>query len=225
MQSLRFTFDVRHPFRGLEGGIMELSAIAQGNGAPAPHAPKGQTSEGLRQALLDLPPPPQGGGSSSITDRITRAHRKAREILKTAAQITDVYFLYTPAQIWLAAFLTIDRPLAEFYLYSKFPSPSPQSDDNNNNPILALQQKLHQTLSSCSDILRSHEPLSTNTTQMQNLKRIAKKLYRCQNPEKVNNHNNNPATSASATGDESGGGIDADKADRAVKKRRLEQQR
>ena len=23
MQSLRFTFDVRHPFRGLEGGLME----------------------------------------------------------------------------------------------------------------------------------------------------------------------------------------------------------
>src|ERR1700728_3827563 len=29
-QGLRFTFDVRHPFRALEGAVMELQAIANG---------------------------------------------------------------------------------------------------------------------------------------------------------------------------------------------------
>ena len=51
MQSLRFTFDVRHPFRGLEGGIMELRAISQGQGQPAPHLQQSQTPEDLRRAL------------------------------------------------------------------------------------------------------------------------------------------------------------------------------
>ena len=30
-QGLRFTFDVRHPFRALEGAVMELQAIARGD--------------------------------------------------------------------------------------------------------------------------------------------------------------------------------------------------
>lgn len=57
MQSLRFTFDVRHPFRGLEGGIMELQAVAQGLGQPPPLHPQ-QTPDSLRQGLL-APPPQQ----------------------------------------------------------------------------------------------------------------------------------------------------------------------
>ena len=39
-QGLRFTFDVRHPHRGLEGGFMELLALASGDGQPPPHSEK-----------------------------------------------------------------------------------------------------------------------------------------------------------------------------------------
>lgn len=189
MQSLRFTFDVRHPFRGLEGGVMELNAIAQGMGQPAPHLSH-QTPEDLRKDILSIPPQQgQGQRSTSITDRIARAHGKAREILKTAAQVTDVYFLYTPAQIWLSAFFLADKPLAEFYLNTKLgpdqKNQADQSQQQQQNSLSALRGKVLRAITNCSNTLQSYKPLSSDIEQMKNLKRIAKKLYHCQNPEKI----------------------------------------
>ena len=202
MQSLRFMFDVRHPFRGLEGGIMELTAINQGMDVGAPHSTT--AGESLRKELRNLPPLPDDSSRSSTTGRLARAHYHTREMLKSAAQLTDAYFLFTPAQIWLAAFLLVDRPLAEFYLGSKFPAQSKDDD-----VISSLRGKLSQTLADCGRVLQSYEPLSNDPAQMQNLKRIAKKLYHCQNPDKV-------------IGQKTGSEGDSD--DRAVKKRRLDDQ-
>lgn len=185
MQSLRFTFDVRHPFRGLDGGVMELNAIAQGLGQPAPCSSY-RNAEGLRQGLLSVHSQ-QGSSSSStsVSDRITRAYQKSRGILKSAAQITDVYFLYTPAQIWWSAFFLADPPLAQFYLDTKLPPNNNDNDNNDNkNTLSILRTKLSQALSTCQSVLQSYKPLSTDPGQMKNLKRIAKKLYHCQNPDK-----------------------------------------
>ncbi|KAL4925411.1 TFIIH complex kinase subunit CCL1 [Aspergillus undulatus] len=182
MQSLRFTFDVRHPFRGLEGGIMELNAISQGLGQPAPHLPH-QTADSLRRSISSLPPAPNNQPSSSISDRLARAHHNTREILKSAAQMTDAYFLYTPSQIWLAALLIADQPLAEFYLDTKLPPPPPS---DTTHPLSHLRTKLIQTLTSCSAHLNSYKPLGSNPDQKKAMRRIAKKLYHCQNPEKAN---------------------------------------
>ncbi|KAL2862306.1 TFIIH complex kinase subunit CCL1 [Aspergillus lucknowensis] len=181
MQSLRFTFDVRHPFRGLEGGIMELNAISQGLGQPAPHNLQ-QTSDDLRRAMLSLPLPPNTS-SSSISDRLARAHHNAREILKSAAQMTDAYFFYTPAQIWLSALLLADRPLAEFYLDTKLGGAGPDP----THPLTQLHAKLLTTLHNCSTLLQSYKPLASDPDQKKAMRRIGKKLYHCQNPEKVNN--------------------------------------
>lgn len=234
MQSLRFTFDVRHPFRGLEGGIMELQAIAQGIGQPSPLLPQ-QTSEGLRQGLLSLPPA-ANTASSSITDRLGRAHQTTREMLKSAAQMTDAYFLYTPSQIWLSAFLLADQPLGEFYLNTKLP---PATTDANN-PLSALRTKLFSTLESCSAFLKAYKPLSSDPEQMKSLKRIAKKLYHCQNPEKANiaGQKRIPAAAvtagatAASSGSTTAAGTPADgvgesgtsetEAERSAKKRKLE---
>ncbi|RAH66046.1 TFIIH complex kinase subunit CCL1 [Aspergillus aculeatinus CBS 121060] len=183
MQSLRFTFDVRHPFRGLEGGIMELQALAAGQGQPAPHLAATQTPESLQRGLLALP-----SSSKTITDRIARAHHTTREILKSAAQITDVYFLFTPAQIWLAALMLADRPLAEYYLDTKlgFPQSSVQEAEAADG-LAALRPKLLRTLSDCAAMLQAYKPLASDPEQMKTLRRIiGKKLYHCQNPEKVN---------------------------------------
>ncbi len=180
MQSLRFTFDVRHPFRGLEGGIMELSAISQGLGEPAPHLPQ-QTPESLRQAISSLPQPPNNPPSSSISDRLARAHHNTREILKSAAQMTDAYFLYTPSQIWLSALFLADQPLAEFYLDTKLPNPP-----DSANPLHQLRSKLLKTLTACSSLLQSYKPIASDPEQKKVMRRIGKKLYHCQNPEKVN---------------------------------------
>ncbi|KAJ6109999.1 hypothetical protein N7486_002234 [Penicillium sp. IBT 16267x] len=189
MQGLRFTFDVRHPFRGLEGGIMELQAIAQGQGAPGPHLLH-QTPHQLLQRLQSIAPPPVQ--SSSLSDRIARAHGQTRETLKSAAQMTDAYFLYTPSQIWLSALLLADRPLAEFYLDTKLGGPLTATTNGTpdpldlQNPLYELRSKLHTVLTDCSALLQAYTTLSSDPNQMKDLKRIAKKLYHCQNPEKAN---------------------------------------
>ncbi|OJJ48926.1 hypothetical protein ASPZODRAFT_1355993 [Penicilliopsis zonata CBS 506.65] len=241
MQGLRFTFDVRHPFRGLEGGIMELQAMAQGLGQPAPHLPQ-QTPEDLRRALHLIPPNPSASSSSSssssLTDRIAHAHHNTRELLKTAAQMTDAYFLYTPSQIWLSALFIADRPLAEFYLFTKIGSPaslppSTSSSSSSTNPLDALRTKLIHTITSCSALLQAYTSLSTGPEQMKSLKAIAKKLYHCQNPEKVNlagqkrdSANPSPAASTPAAIAAAGGeGASESEMERIAKKRKLELER
>lgn len=191
-QGLRFTFDVRHPFRALEGGIMELSAIANGEGAPSPHHPE-QTPAKLQEAIYAIAST-SASATTSITDRIASAHGKTRQILKTAAQMTDVYFLYTPSQIWFSALLLADKPLLDFYLDIKLgPLPPSSSSHSPTDPaqsmLSAIRTKLSTVLTSCSTILdtylKAHPPnTAPDPARMKNLKRIGKKLYHCQNPEK-----------------------------------------
>lgn len=226
MQGLRFTFDVRHPFRGLEGGVMELSAIAQGQGLPAPHLPH-QTPQDLQQRLLSIAPPPTP--SSSISDRIARAHGATREMLKSAAQMTDAYFFYTPSQIWLSAFLVADRPLAEFYLDTKLGGPlTPTATETDHptlqNPLYDLRTKLVEVLTNCAALLQSYMPLSSDPDQMKNLKRIAKKLYHCQNPEKVSLAQKRDLAQPPASAADSGQVTSESESERLAKKRKLEQQ-
>ncbi|KAJ6141110.1 hypothetical protein N7497_012003 [Penicillium chrysogenum] len=231
MQGLRFTFDVRHPFRGLEGGVLELQAIAQGQGQPAPHLPY-ETAEDLQQGLLSIAPPPVP--SSSMSDRIARAHGTTRELLKSAAQMTDAYFLYTPSQIWFSAFLLADRPLAEFLLDVKLGGPvtatipAPETDENGLvNPLYEIRSKLHHVLTECSALLQSYTPLSSDPAQMKSLKRIAKKLYHCQNPEKVNlaaaqkRESTQPSTAVQS---DAGIVTSESETERLAKKRKLEQE-
>ncbi|PYH86477.1 cyclin-like protein [Aspergillus uvarum CBS 121591] len=237
MQSLRFTFDVRHPFRGLEGGIMELQALAAGQGQPAPHLAATQTPESLQRAFLALPPPPNATSTSSatnVTDRIARAHHNTREILKSAAQITDVYFLFTPAQIWLAALRLADPPLAEYYLDTKLGSPAqPSGEETPDNILQTLRPKLLRTLTDCAAMLQAYKPLASDPDQMKTLRRIiGKKLYHCQNPEKVNlgggAQKRIPAAAlaASAAAAATPGGVDSgaseSEMERLAKKRKLE---
>ncbi|KAH3143299.1 hypothetical protein LV164_004580 [Aspergillus fumigatus] len=225
MQSLRFTFDVRHPFRGLEGGVMELQAMAEGLGQPAPHLPH-QTSEDLRRGLLAVPPPPNAPQSSSITDRIARAHTTTRELLKTAAQMTDAYFLYTPSQIWLAAFMLADRPLAEYYLDTKLGGPTAESANAQaGNPLYELRVKLLRTLNQCAALLQSYKPLNSDPEQMKNLKRIGKKFYYCQNPEKISLAGQKRIPAAAAAAASAGEGATSEsEVERQAKKRKLERE-
>ena len=254
-QGLRFTFDVRHPFRSLEGGIMELSAIAQGEGTPGPHHPN-QTPAGLKSALQSLPPPPSTAASTadpstvkptpSPSTRIAKAHHNTREILKFAAQMTDVYFLFTPSQIWLSALLIADKPLAEFYLDTKLgpvtPSPEPSSTTPSPAEMLSvLRTKLTSVLDSCAALLTSYTQSHTSTTpnpeRMKRLKQIGKKLYRCQNPEKIdlvalNKAQRREESSAAATPTPTGvqsrpvsEAAEETELERAAKKRKLEREK
>lgn len=217
MQGLRFTFDVRHPFRGLEGGIMELQAMSQGMGQPAPHIPN-QTAEDLRRGILSVPPPPSSSAPSSISDRLGRAHTKTRETLKTAAQMTDAYFLYTPSQIWLSAFYLADKPLTEFYLETKL------GRTEEGHPLHDLRMKILRTLADCAALLTSYKPSASDPEQMKNLKRIAKKRHHCENPDKVNlaGRKRDPSKTGPGVGGE---GTSESDVERIAKKRKLEEEK
>lgn len=96
MQGLRFTLDVRHPMRGLEGGKGEILAM-------------------IDDGSLKLP---ENDRHNSMT-RVATAAQRASDILLTEAQMTDAYFLYTPSQIWLAALQVADHDLVSVYISRK----------------------------------------------------------------------------------------------------------
>ena len=174
-QALRFTFDVRHPQRGLEGGFMDLLAISTGTYHPPPGSQA--SSKSLQQEMLELTPPEnvklKAKSPADLKTRIQIAHGKAKEILKTSALLTDAYFLYTPSQLWLSAFMKADEPLANFYLETKFSS----SHD--------VPSRLRSTLQVCIDLLAQSPSVKPGEVEIKELTRIDKKLYKCRNPEKI----------------------------------------
>jgi cyclin H len=184
-QALRFNFDVKHPFRGLKGGHLEMMEMARGN---APLPPKSsseaqtRSSEVIEQGMRRLPRKPNGPAANlSIPDlekRVTEAYTHASHILKTSALLTDAYLLYTPAHIWLAAHFLADEPLTTFYLSTKVPSGSP------------VHAKILKTIKSCADLLSSHHTFSSpSATQSkadkEEISRLMKKLRNCRDPDRI----------------------------------------
>lgn len=226
-QGLRFTFDVRHPFRGLDGGIMELQAIANGEGKPGPHHP-GQSPEGLKAQLRSIGPIDPSAPSPSINTRIANAHTKARDILKTAAQMTDAYFFYTPSQIWLSALLLADRPLAECYFDIKIGPVVEDGGVNAANPLASIRMKLLTRLSDCVALLDSYVPISSDIEKRKSLVGFAKRVHQCQNIDRQDAAARTASPAKRTSGDSPLGGevgISESERERVAKKRRLERER
>jgi cyclin H len=197
-QGLRFIFDVRHPFRALQGAVMELQAYANG----VPPLPG-------REAV----PVPQGLGN--LNRRVREAHGKAREYLKTSALLTDVYFHYTPSQIMFASLLIVDEELTTWYLSTKAASSDP------------MYQKLLETLKACANMMATIPPTSKpSATELTELKQLAKKLQKCQNPEmadlvKLNKQRKRDPSAGGEGKDGEAVALD----EKIVKKRKLERER
>ena len=210
-QGLRFTFDVRHPHRGLEGGTMELQALALGQFEPPPGSTS--TAKQLQDRMLQLPPSskdkPATKTVGELQSRIQRAHDKAGELLKTSAILSDAYFLYTPSQIWFSAILVADEPLALFYLSSISPTLSKAS----SSPVL-------NALRACAAMLSSSASNKPDEAEMGELKRIDKKLFKCRNPEKMDLVGINKAQKRDGTAEKVEGDVD----EKVIKKRKLERE-
>lgn len=206
-QGLRFTFDVRHPQRGLEGGFMELLALANGHGHSSSQAEI--PSSKLQKEMLGIDAVKEGKSQTKSAEdmvlRIQNAHGKAKEILKTSALLTDAYFLYTPSQIWFSSLFIADEPLAQFYFKTKFPLSSD------------LKTKILLTLRQCCEILRSSVSAKPGELEMRELTRIDKKLYKCRNPEKIDLVGINKAQKRDGKEED---GLD----EKIVKKRKLERE-
>ena len=239
-QGLRFTFDVRHPHRGLKGGYLELLALANGKAALLPWLAAKSSPALLRKEMRALPPSPSQQSSEKkkspaaavpLDRRLEVAYSRANEVLKSAAVLSDAYFLYSPAHIWLAALLLVDEPLALFYLDTKIPPTSYPENTKPQTQPLPLKEKVIVTLRSCAKLLRSSGSSGGNsagtgtgtaTDSKQNreeLIRIDKKLYQCRNPEKMDLIGINKAQKRD--GVEAGGKLDGG----VAKKRKLERER
>lgn len=183
MQALRFTLDVRHPLRSLRGGVSDIRVHA---------------SE--LSCLREL-------SSDQVNRRVGKAADQANNLLKTNAQMTDTYFLYTPPQIWLAALSTADKELASCYLDYLF--------SRLGASITSVKQTLLDTIGQCATMIQSYKSSTDDKATKHELGRIGKKLRKCQDPEKVD-----IVAVAKAKAAEKREGNESDGAKRA-KKRRL----
>lgn len=198
-QGLRFTFDVRHPHRALEGGFMELLAIA-----------RGQRGELVKNAMMGIGSSEHwrigaAKNADQLVTRIQGAHARAKDTLKTSALLTDVYFHYTPSQIWLSAFLLADQPLTEFFVESAMAA----------NPD--MKQRLVNALKGCAEMLSASLSADPGEVEMKELMEIDKKLYKCRNPDKMDLVSMNKAQKRE-------GGQEGQLDEKVIKKRRLERE-
>ena len=203
-QGLRFTFDVRHPHRGLKGAYMELQTLAKGKGESAPdlHNSGIEFKTQLQELPLERDGPPQRQSSQQIQQRIDNVYANTKETLITTALTTDAYFHYTPSQILMASLHLADYPLAHLYLTSKIGT-APSS----------FQTKVIDTIDSSMTMLRD----ASGPAPVGELKQIDKKLYHCRNPEKMDLVSLNKAQKRDKTED---GVLD----EKVVKKRKLERE-
>ena len=209
-QGLRFTFDVRHPQRALEGGYMELVALAKGNAILGPNPTA--SSKKIQSNMLNLKTADNGVSTTKTTTdlvhRIQAAYNKAKDILKTSALLSDAYFLFTPSQIWLSALLLADQPLGKFYVDLKI------------SPSSGIKPQLINTLKSCCEILEASPSAVPIKAEVEELTKIDKKLYKCRNPEKIDLVSINKAQKR-----DGGDGEDGQLDEKVIKKRKLEREK
>jgi len=173
IQALRFTLDVRQPFRGLRGALMELLNLIDGKAAILPNADGNMTAESLQKEVSTLAAPPstaltQWQPNSAVVDRAQLAYSAARQLLDANALLTDVYFLYTPSQIYMAALRLADPVLTDFYLSTKLPASSP------------MTPKILATIGSCADMLASYD--AKNALSKEERAALEAKLDACRDP-------------------------------------------
>ncbi|EWC47750.1 hypothetical protein DRE_02950 [Drechslerella stenobrocha 248] len=193
---VRWDFDVKHPLRAAEGGIMELltslSVVANGNGGSSSGDP------GLLALKEKLAPNP--------VRRVQDAHGRMKSYLTKEALVSDVYYHYTPPQIFLGALWLADKDVAETYIMWRFGENSTmgripkkrkkdkkgkdkdKNGDKENEVALQaargppLAPKLLSVVRDCAEMMTSAQAFEK--TPVEELKRIDKKLHRCQNPQK-----------------------------------------
>ncbi|KAK6951506.1 hypothetical protein Daesc_006027 [Daldinia eschscholtzii] len=143
-QGIRFAFDVRHPFRALEGTVMELRRLGNFD-----------------------------------DDRINRAHKRTRDILKFSPLVTDAYFHYTPSQIMYAALAIADEELVQRMLQEAFAGQNEEA-----------KAKVWSVIRTCKEMLEKEPPEKmtsywTDPESNKAIKALRRKLAKCRDPDRV----------------------------------------
>ncbi|KAK1074429.1 hypothetical protein LTR74_001025 [Friedmanniomyces endolithicus] len=179
MQALRFTLDVRQPYRGLKGVLMELLNLAEGKVGEVEGVETGGAIALQAEMLaLEMPPktaqtmwrakPARKMEGKDLTDRINAAYSAARTILDGPALLTDAYFLFTPSQVLLTALHLADEPLTSFYLRTKLPLDSD------------LRPKILTTIAACAELLDSF--IGSHILSKDERATLEQKLEGCRDP-------------------------------------------
>lgn len=180
MQALRFMLDVRQPYRGLKGALMELLNMAEGRVDSVVQTQ--MSGSEAQQGMLRLKGPELANRTQwtmvkttdgqiqqkQLVERIQLAWQAAKNLLDVEALLTDVYFLYTPSQILFAALHVADTPLLTYFLDAKLPLQLP-----TRPRILAV-------IESCSVMLASYDPKSNISKDERAA--LEKKLEGCRDP-------------------------------------------
>lgn len=210
VQGIRFQFDVKHPFRAMKGGNLELVEMSRGSYDGPNNMEDCEASADLQAKMLRLPrkagEPPRTATLGEMENRLNKAYASTMHVLRNTACLTDAYFFYTPSQIWLASLLLADEPLAHFYITVKLPSTSP------------ILPKLFATLRACAKLLSSHRtyipnrPDDIDAKHKAQVKLVINKLKSCRDPDKVDLVKLNQAQKRDAVTDK--GDLDEHKAKR-----------
>ncbi|KAF1942122.1 hypothetical protein EJ02DRAFT_184864 [Clathrospora elynae] len=211
MQGLRYNLDVRHPFRGVKAGNMEMLEILHGKyQGPSQGLKAAEVQAQMLQIPMKVNGPAMKMPANKVEERIHQAYSTATQTLRNVAVLTDAYFLYTPSQIWLAAHLLADEPLTLFYLNLKVPPSHP------------TYPKLLTTLRNCATLISSHRLYVYNTLpqaekdareaiHQAEVKKLVQKLKNCRDPDKVDLVKLNQAQKRDAV---EGGALEESKAKR-----------
>lgn len=98
--------------------------------------------------------------------RINNAHKRARDILKFSALVTDVYFHFTPSQIMMASLLMVDSALVDILLPRSAEIESQNDDGTNETETNALAkvmitnsyEQIMATIEMCRSMLEDEPP-------------------------------------------------------------------
>ena len=215
MQALRFTLDVKQPFRGLKGVLMEMLNLADGMVGPV-EGMETENGKQLQMKMMELPAPSKESRTvwkatasrnmeqNHLNDRVQAAYSAARNMLDAPALLTDAYFLYTPSQVLLAAMHIADEPLTSFYLSTKLPISLP------------TRPKILLTIHACADMLASYDQRKILTKDER--ADLETKLERCRDPSTKDL----VAAFAAARAD---GGVDGKVDENVAKRRKLQREK
>jgi cyclin H len=224
MQALRFTLDVRMPYRGLKGVLMEMVNLAEGRVGEVEHV-QSKGAEELRGEMAGLGGPAEGSRTPwtrpdstghdgrletvHLLNRVNAAYTAAKEVLDGPALMTDVYFLYTPSQLAFAALHIADPDLTSFYLSTKLPPPE-------TTPV---SSKTLSAIHSCAQILASFDESAIPSKEERTV--LEERLEKCRDPTTKDLVKLYTRAKAGAGGTESD---EEEKAEKA-RKRRAERER
>ncbi|KAF2212082.1 hypothetical protein CERZMDRAFT_106296 [Cercospora zeae-maydis SCOH1-5] len=178
MQALRFMLDVRQPYRGLKGALIELLNMAEGlvdeiAQQSGPEVQQGMLAlrapDSANKTQFAMPHASNGGiEQKQVVERVQLAYAAAKNLLDREASLSDAYFLYTPSQILFAALHVADTPLLTYFLDTKIP------------PGLPSRSKILATIERCAVMFAS---FSTNTNiSKEQRAALEKKLEGCRDP-------------------------------------------